>query len=103
MKIEDLDLKNISDEGFIKFTIRTEDNVNNANIHKAFKEFCYYETKNDYTVGLKRLMESYGISKQLGLLWSAVESLENKFSEIEVSKEADKETEVSDKEYEGAF
>lgn len=82
-KIEEIDLKKISDEGFIKFTIRADDNDYNESIHKAFRDFCYHETRNDYTKGLKFLLEQYDTMRQIGLMWSAIDVIEKRLLVIE--------------------
>lgn len=106
-KIEEIDLKNLSDEGFIKFTIRAEDNEYNESIHKAFRDFCYHQTRNDYTKGLKFLLEQYDVMRQIGMLWGAIDVIEGRLDKlkddgpVKVSPELKKE--IAKEEERGAF
>lgn len=46
-------------EGYIRFNIKAEDTEENQQTHDAFKEFCKVETDNNYTLGLRKLLEYY--------------------------------------------
>jgi len=45
--------------GTIRFSIKAEDTKENEGVHAAFKEFCKVETDNNYTQGLRKLLEYY--------------------------------------------
>ena len=46
-------------DGFIRFNIKADDTEENQKVHEAFKEFCKLETDNNYTQGLRKLLEYY--------------------------------------------
>ena len=46
-------------DGSIRFSIRADDTEENQKVHDAFKEFCKVETDNNYTQGLRKLLEYY--------------------------------------------
>jgi hypothetical protein len=46
-------------EGTVRFGIKAKDTLENIQIHSAFKEFCRIETDNNYTQGIKKLLEYY--------------------------------------------
>jgi len=45
--------------GTVRFSIKAEDTKENESVHTAFKEFCKVETDNNYTQGLRKLLEYY--------------------------------------------
>lgn len=46
-----------NDKLFVWFTIRADKTQDNENIQDGFKEYCKVECANDYTLGLKTLLE----------------------------------------------
>lgn len=57
--VDNISLRDMSDEGHIRFNIKAPDTEENQRVHDAFKEFCKVETDNNYTVGLRKLLEYY--------------------------------------------
>lgn len=57
-KSPDIDLRDIA-KGYIRFSIRADDTIENKQVHEAFKEFCKVETDNNYTLGIRKLLEYY--------------------------------------------
>ena len=84
-EFEKVNIRKLSDDGYIWFTIRAEDSEYNESIHSAFKGFCKEETRNDYTLGLKQLLEGYNVSRQVGALWGAFNNLEKEVVELRES------------------
>jgi len=77
-KIEtDLDKMGLRDisVGYIRFNIKAEDTKTNSEIHNEFKEYCKKETLNDYTLGLKKLMESANGDYKYKLIHDKIEEL----------------------------
>lgn len=56
---EEVNLKDLNVPGFIRFSIKAKDTAENQSIHKAFKEFCAAEVDDNYTLGLRKLLEYY--------------------------------------------
>jgi hypothetical protein len=57
-KTNEMDLRDIA-PGFIRFSIKADDTAENQSVHEAFREFCKIETDNNYTQGLRKLLEYY--------------------------------------------
>jgi len=80
-----INLRNLSDDGFIGLSIRAKDTEYNEAVHSAFRTFCKEEYRNDYTLGLKSLIEFYNVSHQFGGLWKFINSLDERLAVIEDS------------------
>jgi len=90
-----INLRKLSDEGYIGLTIRAWDTEYNESIHKAFKDFCKEEYRNDYTLGLKALLDAYDTCRQVGSLWKVINDLDERLSLLEDSfNESSGESEV---------
>jgi hypothetical protein len=48
----------LGEDGTIRFGVRTKNTPQNVAIHESFKRFCEQECNNDYTLGLKFLMDA---------------------------------------------
>jgi hypothetical protein len=88
--IENDGLRDIAD-GTIRFGIKAPDTLENLQIHNAFKNYCKIETDNNYTQGLKRLMEYYQGDFKYEMIFEKLEAqsiaLENlKASIVEMNK-----------------
>jgi hypothetical protein len=75
------------------FTIRADDTQENKNVHKAFKDFCKAETDNNYTLGLRKLLEYYQGDFKLELLHGELATQSSALADlrgsvIELSKKA---------------
>lgn len=93
-------------EGFIRFSVKADDTEENQKVHEAFKNFCRIETDNNYTQGLRKLLEYYQGDFKYEMLHSRIESqdatlLDLKGSIIELSKS--KKVPVQEDEDTGAF
>ena len=86
---KNVNLRKLSDDGYIGLTIRAWDTEYNESIHKAFRDFCKEEYRNDYTLGLKSLIESYNMSHQFGGLWKAINDIDSRLAIIEDSLSED--------------
>jgi hypothetical protein len=85
----DKGLRPLDNEFYVWFTIRAERNPENENIHAAFKAFCKEETKNDYTLGLKRLLEMAGTDFKYELLYGEILKLNKEIQELKNSSKKD--------------
>jgi len=59
IETKDINLRDFSNNGKIGFRITADDTVENQQTHDAFKGFCKVETDNNYTQGLRKLLEYY--------------------------------------------
>lgn len=89
---EMIDLTGIADKGYIRFSIKAEDNEQNQKVHAAFKEFCSAECDNNYTLGIRKLLEAYEEDAHFAMLWeefsflkSTIEGLNARLSVLEGS------------------
>ena len=94
-------------KGSVRFSIRADDTPENLAVHKAFREFCKVETNNDYTQGLRKLLEYYQGDFKYELINDRITELNTtlldlKGSIIEVTKKKDKDKPESDNDN-GAF
>ena len=76
------------DNKFIRFSIKADDTEENQKVHDAFKEFCKVECDDNYTQGLRKLLEYYqedfkftSIWDRIGMLSGEVEQLKIKLAE----------------------
>ena len=70
---------NLSDDGLrdiapgtVRFSIKADDTMENMQVHAAFKEFCKVETDNNYTQGLKKLLEYYQSDYKIEMIYSMI-------------------------------
>ncbi len=80
----DLELREIA-KGFIIFSIKADDTEENEGVHKAFWEFCKVETNNDYTQGIKRLLEFYEADFKYELLYNQIGELRTTLNDLQSS------------------
>ena len=76
-------LKEMGIPGFVRFTVRATDNESNRHIHDAFKKFCELECDNNYTFGLRKLLEEYEEDAKIEMLWEQISLLQARVSELE--------------------
>lgn len=69
--------------GFIRFTIRAQDNESNRKVHEAFKTFCELECDNNYTFGIRKLLEEYEADAKFEALWEQMSMLQARVDELE--------------------
>ena len=89
--MEEVNVRELSDEGKIWFTIRANDTEQNSLIHKGFKEYCKVECNNDYTQGLKRLLELADGESKFEILYAKVVELEERINSLENKGEKEEE------------
>ena len=54
-------------------------------VHSAFKEFCRVETDNNYTLGLRKLMEYYQGDFKIEMLYDKLNELNTVLEEVKGS------------------
>jgi DNA-binding MarR family transcriptional regulator len=87
-KISTDTLKSISEEGYIRFSIKADDTEENVKVHNAFKQFAKVECDNNYTQALRKLMEYYEGDFKYEMLWNKISEIESRLDEKkEVKKE----------------
>lgn len=91
----DIDLRPLSDNGFIRFTIKAPDTKDNEFIHGSFKQFCRDNAKDDYTFGLRLLLENLDYVHSINSLWDKLEDLSVRVSALEKPPEPSKEVDSS--------
>lgn len=90
----------LGEEGTVRFGIKAKNTPENIAIHEAFKSFCEKECNNDYTLGLKYLLESMqtdfkyeSLSERLMYIREELDELKTKVDAL--SRDTKKEKEVS--------
>ena len=89
--MDDIKLRDLAD-GTIRFSITAEDNTDNDKTHKDFRQWCKGYTKNDYTIGLRVLLDYYHSNGYFELLWEQLKNLETRITELEAQELPEKET-----------
>jgi hypothetical protein len=86
-----MDLSGLADKGFVRFSIRAEDTEENKAVHAAFKDFCRAECDNNYTIGLRTLLNYYAGDYKFEAIWDKIALVEARVIDIEknVSKKND--------------
>lgn len=82
----DMDLNGLAEKGFVRFSIRAEDTEENKAVHLAFKDFCRAECDNNYTIGLRVLLQYYERDFKFEMLWDKIAALEEKLLKMEEKK-----------------
>jgi len=72
-------------QGYIRFSIKTEDTEENNVVHNAFKEFCRVETNNDYTMGIRKLLEYYQGDFKYEILYNSIQGIQVELDELKES------------------
>lgn len=88
MKDEDMNLQDLNVPGFIRFSIKAKDTVENHSVHTSFKDFCRVETDDNYTLGLRKLLEYYQGDFKYEVLHQEIEDL--KLELIQLKEKLDK-------------
>lgn len=97
---QDIDLKGLDVPGYVKFTIKADDNIENNTIHEAFKEMARVECGNDYTLAIRKLLEYYERDAKFDSLYHLIVELDQRITVIEQSLLDEPEESEDD---EGAF
>jgi len=74
------------DNGKIWFTIRANNTPENIVIHNAFKEYSKIECDNNYTLGLRTLLEFKQADYKYESLYAQIQELKAKVKELEPKK-----------------
>ena len=68
--------------GFIRFSIKAKDTEGNQRVHDMFREFCKVEVDDNYTLGLKKLLEYYAEDYKFESLHLMIEELKAEIDEL---------------------
>ena len=82
---------------FIGFNIKALETPENMAVHVAFREFCKAETDNNYTMGIRKLLESYETDWKYAMLSEALNELKTELFELKakpVEKKKDEKKEM---------
>ena len=82
--------ESLGDKGFIRFGIKAQNTESNSQVHEAFKEFCKTEANNDYTLGLKYLLQAYQEDYKYSTLRDLIMSLKMEIDELRTKVETEK-------------
>lgn len=91
--MEEMNLDKLGVKGYVRFSIKADDTPENNSVHDAFKEFCKTETDNNYTQGIRKLLEYYQGDFKYEAIWEAIKELQNG---IQMLKQETKEKEVEE-------
>ena len=105
--VKDMELRDFA-KGKTRFTISADDTLENMTIHESFKEFCRIETDNNYTQGIRKLLEYYQGDFKYEMLFNKLEEQnvvlsDLKGSIIELTKKKEVKKDDQDEEDTGAF
>lgn len=76
-------------DGFTGLTIKAKDTKENEDVHIMFKDFCKEQTKDDYTLGLKVLLEYFIADGKYTAIWKAINRIEEKLETINTDNDKD--------------
>jgi len=81
--------------GFTRFSIKAEDTEENIATHAGFKSFCEHETANNFTLGLRKLLENWQGNSQTDMLWEMIKEIKEEilFLKQEINQKDDKKKE----------
>jgi len=80
-------LRSVSDEGYIRFSIKAYDTIENKAVHTAFKQFSKIECDDNYTQGLRKLLEYFEGDFKYAMLSERINVLETKIEELKKQPE----------------
>ena len=86
-------------KGYIRFSIKAEDTAENVKVHADFKEYCKVECDNNYTQGLKTLLEYVKADVKTMAMYELIDALSARIAVLEAKalepvKEEKKEKEL---------
>ncbi len=106
--LEEDGLRSIA-KGIIRFSIKADDTLENLQVHSAFKNFCRAETDNNYTQGLRKLLEYYQSDYKIEMIYNildnqstVLEDLRGSIVDLTTVKKEDKPKDSEDEDN-GAF
>lgn len=82
VETKNIDLRKISDKGFIGFSVKAEDSEANSKIHKDFFTLCQNESSNNYTAGLGLLLKVYEMMNVFRVLYSDLEDVKVELADL---------------------
>ena len=92
----DVNKMKMNEPEYVFLFIKSENNLEESKlVYEAFKNFCMLETKNDYTLGLKRLLEAKQLDWKEGMMFDLINDLERRVQELENKSKEDKKDEVA--------
>jgi len=100
--IKDMELRKIT-SGYIRFSIKADDTKENTLTHEAFREFCRIECDNNYTLGIRKLLEYYQSDFKYEMLSDKIMNVEQVLYELKTDFEKSKEEPKKVKEEANAF
>jgi hypothetical protein len=59
--------------GTVRFSIKADDTMENMQVHAAFKDFCRVENDNNYTQGLRKLLEYYQSDAKIETIFNLIQ------------------------------
>ena len=92
----DVDKMKMDEPEYAFLFIKSEPTPENKHIYDTFRNFCKLETKNDYTLGLKRLLEHKQLDWKEAMMYDLIRNLEERLARLEAQpvKENKKEEEA---------
>lgn len=80
-------------KGTVRFSIKADDTLENFHVHETFREFCRIECDNNYTQGLRKLLEYWEMEAKTSVIYEAIskhgmdiEELKTAIAELSKSK-----------------
>ena len=74
-------------DGFIRTIITAKNTEDNVNVHRAFLAFCKAEFNDDYTTGLKVLLQAYEEDFKYASLRDLIVQLRTEVDELKIKIE----------------
>jgi hypothetical protein len=80
----------LGEDGTIRFGVKTKNTPENVAIHENFKRFCEQECNNDYTLGLKFLLNAIASDYKYESLSERITYLKTELDELRIEIENSK-------------
>lgn len=85
----DINLRPLANDGFIRLVIKAHDTKENEYVHKAFKGYCEGEAHNNYTLGLQLLMQNLDYVHSINALWDRLDEINSRMDLFEQNSSAE--------------
>jgi hypothetical protein len=82
VETKNINLRSLSKDGYIGFSIKTKDTEDNAKVHKDFLSFCYRECGDNYTLGLKVLLSTYDSAEVFRVLYEELAVVKDELASV---------------------
>ena len=79
---DDINLRSLG-PGTISLFIRAKDTIDNEGVHNAFRAYCESEAKNDYTHGMRLLLQNLDYVHSMNALWSRFDEISERLVTLE--------------------